>query len=902
MDAIDSFLDRGSKPSDDIDAFLRNSGNASAQDDDEIGSFLMRSDEPTDKQKEADTLAPEPETETKAFGTVTQASQALVGEFADLLGLPGEAANWIMGKFGVDANFQTGATIRDIGADAGITTREGEAADTAMTKTGQYLGMGLEFIVPFVALGKGATMLKATTGSVTAKTGGITDLVAVPTTIKAKAKDLASTMALPFVTSPRLASMSEVSAGVAGGAGAYYGGKEYGPTGEMIGGLLGGIGAQATPAALAVSGRAVAKHVLPMTQEGGGIRASGRMQELVETSPQKVIKKIASESGEVLPGANITPARLAGDKHLIAMEESLVKDNPALSLEFKLKRDAVNDLATAEMERLGGSIPIEKTQAYFKGRIEHVESMINKQLDSVLVKAKDAIERLSSKAGRVNANNLVEKQIQDSLTKARNIETETWKKVDRTVTTTTSEAIEVFRKEIKSRESSADPKDIEEFLGEFLGKFNKDGEWVGGKFGPTETVGQLTTFRSRVTTAMREEAGKDAPNWNRHRIMDDIQEAILKDLEKVDVSSNLSEAIAVSRNLNEKFKSGTLRTILGHHKTGGKLAPELTLEGMTEGSKAGVQAKEIIAASPESKPMIEDFIKSKIANSLIDKATGRLKYKKAKTYVDNNEMLMDMFPALRADLEHAIGQEERAASSLLKGKAAVKQLMATSIAKISGMKPGRVLTEILRAPYPTNAMRKAMAASNAEGRAGIKNDIASFLLNKSKTGNFTETNTPILSGRKMAHEWDKHKKIFLDSKALTKEEGRRIEIIANTLIKNESEALPNIGEVVAPTRGIIQFVAKVAGAQSGARISKALGAGTIQIPHYSAEMAGKAVGELDTARAIQLLTDAIQDRELFNALLTNAVTLTEQRKVVKVLHGWLLAQAVKSLELAEEQE
>ena len=628
------------------------------------------------------------------------------------------------------------------------------------------------------------------------------------------------------------------------------------------------------------------------------MRASAEMQRLAETKPEDIVGTIANESKKVLKGADISPARLSGDKHLIAMEKELLKENPALAHEFELKRAQVNDLARTEMKELGGGVPIEKTQAYFKWRVDHVNELIDKEIDSALDKAKGSLDTMLPETSRVAASKIVNERVNASLVKARAVEKDAWNKVDKTVISATETARDVFRRELESRPTSADPKEIEKFIPEFLGKFNDAGEWLMGKFEPEETVHQLTTFRSRLTTAMREEAAKESPNWNKHRIMDDIQEGVLQDLAKVETETNLSAAVSVSRKLNEKFKSGTLNTILGHQKSGGKLAPELTLESIRDGSKAAVMAREIIAASPDSKPMIEDFLKSKMANTLIDKSTGRLNHKAAKKYADNNEMLLEMFPGLKTSLDHAIGQEERAAGTLLKGKAARKQLLSSSIAKISGMKPGRVLTEILTSPNPQTAMKNAIAKSNKLGEAGIKNDIMEYLLNKSKTGTFNENNMPVHSGRKMAFEWMTNKKVF--NEALTPVEGKRVEVIVNTLIKNEAVTTPKIGEVMAPNKGFVLFIAKFLAAQRGAEIGRAIGPGTIQVPGYFAKMSEKAFGALDTGMAKQLLVDAVQDKKLFEALITDISKPEQAKRVYKVLHGWMLAHSVKSLEETPE--
>lgn len=901
MSEIDDFLmRRGSStdnaaPSDEIDDFLMRRAEPTQVPPQEVAQPMAASapqDMPSDIPTETDFIDPQKqqEPEPASLGTMTQVSQGMIGSFIDLLGLPGDAANWAMEKAGLETRFHGGESMRQMGARAGVAFPAGQEPDTAAIKSGQYIGMGLEFLVPFLGITKAATLAKAAPGAAAP--------AAVPTTKMGLAKDVAATMGKPFVTNAKLATATEFTGGMGAGVGAYYGGKEYGATGEMIGGLIGGAGFQVVPSLALSTIHQARKSLFPMTKAGGKIRAAQEIQRLAETKAEEVAGTIANESRKILPGAKISPVRLSGDKHLIAMEESLLKEYPQLAHEFERNRAAVNDLARAEIKQLGGNVPIEKTQAYYNWRVDHIKGLIDKQVDSSLLKAKGSLDAMGPQTGRVNANKIVNDQIKASLEKARGVERDTWNKVDKSVSSPTNTARDVFRRELENRAPSADPKEIESFIPEFLGRFGDDGAWQFGKFDAEESVHQLTTFRSRLTTAMREEAAKESPNWNKHRIMDDIQEGILQDLAGVEGKSNLGAAVEVSRKLNQKFKSDTLNNILGHHKSGGRLAPELTLESMGDGSKAAVMARDIVTASPESKPMIEDFLKSKIATSLIDKSTGRLNYKAAKKFVDNNEMTLDLFPQLRTSMNHAIGQEERAAGMLLKGKARKKKLLSASIAKLGSVKPGRVLSEILTTSYPQQAMKRAVAQSNKEGREGIKNDIMNYLLNKSKTGSFNDNNMPVHSGRKMAFEWADNKKIF--SQALTPAESKRVDVIVNTLVKNEKVDAPPIGDVMAPNKGFILFIAKFLAAQRGAEIGKAIGPGTIQVPGYFAKMAEANFGKLDTGTAKQLLVDSVQDRKLFDALLMDVSKPVHAKRVHRVLQGWMLSHTVKSLETTTE--
>ena len=108
---------------------------------------------------------------------------------------------------------------------------------------------------------------------------------------------------------------------------------------------------------------------------------------------------------------------------------------------------------------------------------------------------------------------------------------------------------------------------------------------MGGKWGTERTVGGMHQLRSRLLQDIRLEKAGEAPNWNRVRILEDIEEAMLKDMSNSSAAKGLDDALNFSRELNKKFKGDIMSMIMRNSKTGGSLAPELTLDALGPGEK-----------------------------------------------------------------------------------------------------------------------------------------------------------------------------------------------------------------------------------------------------------------------------------------------------------------------------
>ncbi len=849
--------------------------NPSVASDDEIASFL--------DDKTADVEKPVVTEDDSLSKIVSDFGAGATDQFLNLLDIPNSVYNWSAEKLGSDSRFPS---TRDLGKELGIGYAEGEEPDTGSYRAGEYTAMGLEFLAPILNIGKIAEGA-ITTGKVLAG-----DTVASQTgTLMGVAQQITK----PFASAPKLATGVEVTGGAVSGYGSYYGEQEFGEIGGQIGGLA-GVAPALVAGSLNRTGNYIVKSFFPFTDKGGRAKAGAVIRQLRE-SPD-FLEEIKRQKQLSLKETSHTPARLSKEPYLIALEKALIRDDPQLVHTLR-KIDADNNaLAKSALKNLAGQGAVEDSIKSLGSRYAKLKTRLDLKVDSALAKTKTIIDKMAPLNQRKAVNIAVKKQIDVSLKAARESENALWGQVDKKAIAPTEQTKSAYLNIMASREAEADPSDIPSYLKKFLGRFNKKtGELVGGKYEDSRHVGGLQELRSRLLQTIRSEKAGDTPNWNKVRILEDIEEAMLKDMGDSSASTGLNEAIKFSRELNKKFKGDIMSIILRNSKTGGGLAPELTLESLGAGSKGAFQIKRILEASPESKGNIEDILKMDIIQQKVVKG-DTLNIVKAKDYMSKNSDIMDMFPVLKDDMDNAISLAE--AHKYFEGSAKVRLKKAESALGFSladKTNPGTFLTKIMSSKNPVKTMERVIRQVNEEGKVGIKNDVVELILKKAKTADLNSDNTPMLSGKKAIGFWNDNKDIL--SKALNKKERKRLDRILNDLrLGDDPKDIPiDVAKAaLIPEKTILGWVVEVAAARWGAMLGKGTSGASLKTASKASNTAKDVMDKLDMGTAKKLLKAAVQDEKLYDELARDMSSLSINEQPFNALSGWILAHMVSSLE------
>jgi len=861
--------------------------------DQKIQDFLDDKESTFDPAKIEDHLsAAKPELQKRPIGTTgLDDLWRMMGEWGaggseevlNLAGMPADIGNWVAEKIGLGRPIMGGSEqLRTAAAKHGIGYAPGNEPDTAPYKAGQYTGMGLEFMAPILRAGRGATEATMMGKDVLPATG--------------VARGVAEKITSPFVTDPLKSMAAELGASTASGVGAYYGGKEAGPMGEMLGGLA-GIPAGFLPFVGPRAYDVIKRNVFAFTPAGARSKAGQRLRELSET--EGVLPTLEKTQQEVIPGAIIPTGKMTGDKHIIAMQKKLIEANPKLSHELALQESAVNKMARDEVDQLGGNIPIEETQAYLQGRVNKITNLLDRRVDMALEQSKQQLESLAPTTERATVNSIVSKNIKQALSEARGVEAEAWNKVNKSASAGTATVKDTFSSILKERTRTSDPSEIPDFLYKELGRL-KDGALSGGKMGSTDKVGVLQDMRHRLGNLAREEKAKDVPNWNKVRILEDMNDAILEDLAGSSTGADYDAALAISRDLNKRFRGGIMDIVLGHERAGGATEPTQAIQSLGFGKKMGpktaVEMKRIMEASPESAPMLEEYVKNNMKYLNKD---GALSLGPAKNFFRDNEEVLNLFPNLKNQLQSSIAAEDKALQTILimKGR---KQRINTSLAAKMAKKdnPDTVISAVLKMREPKAQMKRLVSQSDDKARQGIKRGIADYLLENSKVRLSEEDSMPILSGTKMDHIWKTEGEVL--KQGLSGNDVNRLKQIITTLKANETPStLPDIGEAVPPGNLIMKTLMSFQAARMGAKIGQGTGGASMKTAALAVKVQNQIYDKLNVGKAQQLLTDAIQDPELFRALYRDTSKPENLAKSWKTVQGWMIAHELEMYNKSE---
>lgn len=844
-------------------------------DDSAIDSFLDGKE-----VKNEPAVKPRASSNTNIYKAPIEYAAGFNDELLNTLDLPNDAFNWAAEKLGV--NFRIPST-RDLGSDLRIGYKEGEEPDTGAYKSGEFTAMGLEFLAPILKVGgsvkSGATIAQAANPSIS--------------------RGVAQKITEPFLNAPKTAFTGEIAGSALAGYGAYEGRERYGWKGEQAAMLLGGMAPQTALTLAPKLQNRFMRSIFPMTKQGAKPKARQILESLSET--KNIESDIVKNRKNILEGANISPARKTDDPDLMALEKVLTNEDPELARQFRKIGEANNETARKELDSMKGVEGVQEAQLFLKGRYAKLMNNLNAYLDIKTQKAQDAVAGMNPKGKREALNSMVRESIDTALVAARKDEDALWQIVPVDEKAKTSGVVNTFVDLLNQRYKSEDPSEIPKYIYSFLGRVDKKGAYKKGTFNDIESAGELHAFRKRLLKDIRREKKVEAPDWNKVRILDDLQKSSLKSLEESGASSEIKDAIAFSRSLNEKFKGGIMSTILGSDAHGGRLSPSLTLESVGVGAKGADNIKKILNASPDSKDPIEQVLKMEIAYNLVNKNTQRLKLEQAKKYLIKNDEIMDMFPSIKKDMERAIAMEEKATWYPKVVKTRMDKAKQSSAYAIANASPKRVISKILEAKDPAVSMTRELKRLNNKGKAGIKNDILSMLEAKSSTGKVTDSGEYVLSGDRMYGFWTKNKNVL--GRAFKKDELRRIDKVINTLRLSEGRAnLPvdRAKNALEEKHGLIEHVVSVIAARGGAKLGAGTSGASLKTASEASTRAKKLLGNLDVGMAKKLLKDAILDEELYIALTQDTTKFRESGKNWRVIQGWMATSAIESMKDKED--
>lgn len=679
-----------------------------------------------------------------------------------------------------------------------------------------------------------------------------------------------------------------------------------GDTAQAAAAMLAPLGvAAAVPAARAIGGQALnAAEALPVSGPivGAARRFPGQVAAAVAPYTSTGARRVAERQMVELAGGreraaeiaarttgenplNLTPAQMANDPNFLALEQQAGRDDAALGQRLRDRAQTSVDVARQEIGGMGGDAA--QAQATIADQQRRYEVELQARVDDVITRTNDAVAGIQPL--RPNSQNstevmdLVYRELDNALTR----EKELWAAVPMDVAVPTGAAREALEREIANT-SRAQADDIPQIARTLLSE--------EGGLGDQTTVRELHGLYSKLREISRNARAGNNTNPNMARIADAVADGILQDLDATPLAQSpagraINEARDFSAALHKTFDQGEVGRLLTKTNDGDtSTAPELALSRTVgrSGERGLVGDRDLSTATlGQSEPFVADYLRGAFSGRAFN-ASGEFTALGARAFMRDNAELLARYPQLRRDIQEAV--EDRVSAEDFAGRVATaiqgaRDKRVSAAARFVDGPPEKAFEAILADQNPARAAAKLVAAArkgdpSGEALAGIKGAFSDYLIGRVFS---TKNLQNVADGDKAVNIMAQPKVAAALRTMFSPAELGRLRSITRQLAKlQESQRTQReMGELV-ETRAnrLVEYAARVVAARQGAQLGG--GMASLQTAQMASSRMREALGYLASDKASQLMADAVEDPELFRALLLEISPKNEKQIIGKL--------------------
>ena len=725
----------------------------------------------------------------------------------------------------------------------------------------------------------------------------------------------AQTLMSPFVRNPATAVGTELLAGAGAGAGgegaARMFGEEWRGTGEVVGGLGAGLAPSMQPPLVNQMGRAAVKAFAPYTQAGGRIAAAERLQSL-SPDPRAEADLIASAEDF----GQLSPAQLSGNERFMALENTVRQNVPEIGADMA-QRDAaaVERLRTEATAPAQGATP-DEARAFYQQRQEQVAELLQNRAKFAQLRARERIAAIEPRMRSTEASRILREELDAADKMARDAVRALYDNVPQDASIPTANVYRAFDdivRDTPSAQTGDIPSDARRVIEDAWGE-------MGIPFdGPTRaqvvTMREMAGLYQKMREIARGARAGPAPKNNLARIADNISAAILRDIKQADdphVSQLFDEARAARRSYSETFEQGEVGRILNKTRTGDDaIDPRRALDATIGrgGSQALIAREDIQAAlgdNANAEGAVSDYVNRRFTEYAV--RDGVVDPAKADTFIRNNAELLDSLPNVRNRINSAVQSQRSATASgerlgdMAAGATDPRQNPAAAFADapVSREFDG-VLSQNNPAAAAALLSRKAARDTTGAATRGLKASASDWLMRQARTVvNGQET----LSGNAYLRAFtDPRNRAALD-KVFSPEEMTRLGIVGREMAAIETARRTGgiNGDVIPlPVTSALRFVLGTMAARVGAKAGAGTSGASLRTAGMFSRRAMEIFDKLSTSQAERLIMDAMQDKDLFVALLRDGTTPKGAKNLETRLSEWLASTVGQPALPGEEQ-
>lgn len=655
-----------------------------------------------------------------------------------------------------------------------------------------------------------------------------------------------------------------------------------------------------------------------MSKTGKEAQAAKVLQDIVRESGEDPIALAKALRESDLLGLDLTAAQKTGSPALIALEAKLATESARFGAESRKTAEDGLETIKRSMAALTNTGDPSALKAAAEMRGLYFRTLIASRLQNAERAATEAAGKLSTDTPQARsflakeAHELIDAALGD----VRTVERQLWSQVPKDVSVRAENTVlryDELRNELLPEEVM--PPVIEGFIQRMKIDRGPDGKF---RVPQQSDSGEMMRFRSRALALAREADAKG--NLNEARMLGNIAEAVLDDLDTISVSiPQYDAARSFSRELNQVFTS----TFAGDAMRSGargqaRIPPELMLrKALGAGKETGaLKLKQLADAAAfleqrgidapdhlSSMLSIQDrFIRLAAADS-INPNTGRVSADRLSKFARDNEEILGRFPEVKKTITEAV-KSENVLQDMQRMVTHTSRVLETQTAFARVLKydsPADAVRSALRGTSPTTDLTAMVRLAKKGGSNAVDGLRASVMENAIRQSGGTEGLSftklrsnlfdPVRPGQPSVMQTMTEQGVITDNQIKgMKELFNSAEKIEQALVKGSF-----LETLVQNPDAMFDLVIRVAGAKLGGVLSQAgpmtRGAPLIAAARGSA-YAREVFGKVPQARIKDVLIEAASNPKFAAMLLEKPATQKEAVTLGRQMHAYLLQAGI----------
>jgi len=724
-------------------------------------------------------------------------------------------------------------------------------------------------------------------------------------------------------------------------------------TAEITGGILGPRMAEAVVTRTYKEIRRLAEALTPTGAESGAIRM---IQDVFERTGGDIsaVARVYRETG-IIPKTGLTPAQKTGSLELAAIEEYAASLNKEFGRKVDQRFVDALDVVRGNIAQLTATGDPRDLELAVKMQKDFFQGLMQSRAQSAAMYAQQQAARISTQgregigAESAKINDLVQQGIKAS----RAHEDALWKQwlsVDGQQPATAKNLTDTFRHHQEKLDTWANqlPSEVRQFLKNLEGPPSQSLQLdertglmtfrdVPGESQAT-TAEKMWNQRSQILAEMRKAQSGVPPDHNKARILNDLAEAITRDLESAmtpDGRAAYDNARAFTKEFYDTYQRSFVGRTQGAGAYGDRMSPELIGARVFSGPDEAVLIK--LDELEEATRFIQrhglggdmavgemldaqEKIARIVSTSVIDAGTGNVDPSKIDKLLKAQPGLFSRFPELKADLIAAKTSEQAARNIQRIGQGQEKTMDAKIFSRILKKEPVPAAMEVLASPNMERDLQKFMdSAKPIKSRSGswivspeqaqqarqgaaasVFEGALRMSLNKEGVLNPSAFRAlierPAVPGQKSALQ------IMQDSGAITAQQASNIKklfgefdaLMSTTRYQTSVQVTPDIVDA----GGAV--LARMLGSGAAGSLARSAGSTTpsLIVHGAGARFFEHVYSKLNLTTAAKFLSEAMLDPAKTDLLLTKASTLTpvQRAQANRRIHAWLVQSGLGLIE------